>query len=201
MTDKDAIALLRGNPSDFAQSLCSQFDRHGRLSDKQWHWVIKLAGEAEVRAARATEPVATAEKLGNFADMVKLFSVASDNGLKFPKVQLEADADQPVVLARCGNGSKYPGAIRVTNGAGYNSPDNQYYGMINQQGSWLPGRDANPAVVNILRAFAADPAGVAAAYGIRTGNCCFCRRELSDERSTSVGYGPICADKYGLAWG
>jgi hypothetical protein len=26
-------------------------------------------------------------------------------------------------------------------------------------------------------------------------------RALSDDRSTAVGYGPICADHYGLPWG
>jgi len=34
-----------------------------------------------------------------------------------------------------------------------------------------------------------------------TGNCCFCRRELTDKRSTEVGYGPICADHFSLPWG
>ena len=31
--------------------------------------------------------------------------------------------------------------------------------------------------------------------------CCFCNRALEDERSTAVGYGPICAGHFGLAWG
>lgn len=48
---------------------------------------------------------------------------------------------------------------------------------------------------------AVDPEGTAAAYGHLTGACCFCRRALSDERSVSVGYGPVCADHFGLAWG
>ncbi len=28
-----------------------------------------------------------------------------------------------------------------------------------------------------------------------------CGLDLTDERSTSAGYGPICAGKYGLPWG
>ena len=41
----------------------------------------------------------------------------------------------------------------------------------------------------------------AAAFGHLTGNCVFCDRELTDERSISVGYGPVCAKNHGLPWG
>lgn len=35
-----------------------------------------------------------------------------------------------------------------------------------------------------------------------TYHCCvYCSRGLNDSRSETVGYGPICADKYGLPWG
>jgi hypothetical protein len=42
---------------------------------------------------------------------------------------------------------------------------------------------------------------VAAEHGHKTGNCCFCSRPLNDARSTEVGYGPVCADKWELPWG
>lgn len=44
----------------------------------------------------------------------------------------------------------------------------------------------------------------AARFGHEHARCVFCSRNLSDEkdgRSVDVGYGPICADKYGLPWG
>src|SRR6185436_1560785 len=41
----------------------------------------------------------------------------------------------------------------------------------------------------------------AVAHGHTTGNCSFCARDLTDPRSTSVGYGPICAQHFGLPWG
>lgn len=34
-----------------------------------------------------------------------------------------------------------------------------------------------------------------------TGHCCFCSLPLTDERSTAVGYGKVCADHFGLSWG
>lgn len=41
----------------------------------------------------------------------------------------------------------------------------------------------------------------AAQFGALTGACVFCSRRLTDERSVTVGYGPVCADKAGLPWG
>lgn len=41
----------------------------------------------------------------------------------------------------------------------------------------------------------------AARFGQVTGICVFCSRKLTDERSITVGYGPVCADREGLPWG
>lgn len=53
----------------------------------------------------------------------------------------------------------------------------------------------------IARNLTADEA---ARFGHQHHRCVFCSRKLSDEtdgRSVDVGYGPICADRYGLPWG
>jgi hypothetical protein len=44
-------------------------------------------------------------------------------------------------------------------------------------------------------------AAEAASFGHSTGKCVFCRQKLTDGRSTSVGYGPTCAENNGLPWG
>lgn len=62
-------------------------------------------------------------------------------------------------------------------------------------------KHACEALPQFLETFAKAPAQVAADYGHRTGRCCFCQRDLSDKRSVDVGYGPICAEKWGLPWG
>jgi len=41
----------------------------------------------------------------------------------------------------------------------------------------------------------------AVAFSLVGNNCCFCGRDLDTAESISMGYGPICADKYGLPWG
>lgn len=52
-----------------------------------------------------------------------------------------------------------------------------------------------------LRKFAADPAGYAASYGKQSSNCCFCGTTITSNDSLAVGYGPICAERWGLPWG
>ena len=80
-----------------------------------------------------------------------------------------------------------------------------WYGRIDASGKFdLSAKiDAHTAsaITALLVNFAANPAKVASAYGKQTGSCCFCARELTDDRSVRVGYGPICADKFSLPWG
>ena len=49
-----------------------------------------------------------------------------------------------------------------------------------------------------LTKIAADPAGEARLYGMRTGTCACCGRELTDPNSIEAGIGPICAENWGL---
>jgi hypothetical protein len=72
---------------------------------------------------------------------------------------------------------------------------------VNRDGTFTPGRDATPLVGKVLSEMANDPAGFAARYGKKSGRCCFCNAELTDERSTTVGYGKICAVHWGLPCG
>jgi hypothetical protein len=44
-------------------------------------------------------------------------------------------------------------------------------------------------------------ARIASEYGHATGVCMFCARDLTDERSIEVGYGPVCAGHHDLPWG
>ena len=51
-----------------------------------------------------------------------------------------------------------------------------------------------------LRTIAADPTAAAVKHGKVSGCCCFCARPLTDAGSVEHGYGPTCAEKYGLPW-
>jgi len=190
---RNALPKLSARSQEFAESLLMQAADRG-LTEKQMFWVRKLC-----------EPVADTAKanLGDFSRVLGLFATASDAGLKHPKVRLQLNDGSPIVLAVAGSNSKYAGQINVTDGKPFGS--NVWYGRVNSEGQFMlsPKIAANTAacVTALLVNFATNPAGVASAYGHATGNCCFCAKTLTDQRSVSVGYGPICADKYALPWG
>jgi hypothetical protein len=151
-----------------------------------------------------TAPRAAAPKveIGSLDGILQLFNLAA-NHLKFPAVVLNVPGyADGVRVSRAGQRAKLPGTLNVTNGA---KDDSEYgrtwFGRVTLDGQFSPSRDATPAIAEALKAFAADPAKVASEYGRLTGICCFCRKALTDERSTAVGYGKICAGHYGLPWG
>ena len=45
-----------------------------------------------------------------------------------------------------------------------------------------------------------NPISESSLHGKEYGRCCFCNRELDNEGSIFHGYGPICAEKWGLPW-
>jgi hypothetical protein len=188
MTDVQALqaALPLLNPKDvsFASSLIAQATKRP-LSEKQMFWVKKLT-------EKATRPIAQREtvEIGDFTGISKLFEKAKAH-LKFPKITISG-----LTLKVAGERARVPGSVNVLQGE-------DWLGRILQDGQFekSPRTTVEDRIVDALKAFAADPAKVAGEHGRLTGNCCFCRKELTDKRSTDVGYGPICAAHYDLPWG
>ena len=153
---------------------------------------LMVAGFEVLDAAPKAAAKAT-PKGSSVARIAAMFAKASDK-LKAPKVIFGSDAGK-VVLSQSKN-PKWAGTIFVGNGV-FRGP--QYGRIVN--GEYLRGEDASQEIVDAILAFDADPKGVAKAYAKRVGSCSFCSRELVDPRSLAVGYGPICADHYGLPHG
>jgi hypothetical protein len=197
----EAVQIVRENPSTpFARDLVAAFDRYGdRINGSKRAWLIVIAQQIVDRRQRAAEPRPVERITEDFAGLTVILTKARESGKKFPKIALRTAAGTPVVLSLAGERSKSPGSVQVTDGGKFG--DNVWYGRVEPSGAWIGGRDASPDVLELLRAFAADPQGVATAYGRETGECCFCQAELTDERSVLQGYGPICAQRYSLPWG
>lgn len=156
------------------------------LSEKQLAWVHVLVCEHEAPKVE-TETVSLAE-------IRRVLIQARDNGLKRPSIRFDG-----LKLSLSGDQSSRPGTVFISDGRPYGS--STPFGRIELNGELTRFGAMTDETLQLLLAFNADPAVVGASYGRRTGNCCFCSRELSKAESLAVGYGPICAGKYGLPWG
>jgi Family of unknown function (DUF6011) len=198
----DMVQLLtlnmhRLSPKDqkFAQSLLDALKKYHGLTPSQEHWLGVMAQKA---CSAHPEIEKNVEHVSSFAGVYALFTKAKEK-LKWPKINLMIDAG-PLLLALAGAKSKVPNVINVTDGAPFGS--NKWYGRVYPDGKWEQGNQSYPEmgqVRKMLEELAAEPAKVAVMYGKLTGRCCFCNRALSDEKSTAVGYGPICAEHFGLS--
>lgn len=154
----------------------------------------RLVKFAAVEAAKPA-PVQHAAASPLFA----ILKTAQGNGLQFPKLRFEPADGQQLVVSVAGPTSRAPGTLNLTDGKPFGQ--NQWFGRVNLDGSILQSKSWQPWVGEILEGFAKDPAGFAGAYGKKTGRCCFCSRELTTPESLHVGYGNVCAEKFGLPWG
>jgi hypothetical protein len=191
-TLKSVFHKLGISDQNFANSLIDGFDRYGRVSEKQLYWVNVL-----IQRANGAKPMASTE-LVSVVEIKNLFAKASKS-LKRMKVRLKTTFNQNVVFTIAGERSKYAGQVMITDGGPFG--DNKYFGKIDMEGNLLKTNQCDDNVLSLIKEFANDPAETAGKYGRLTGNCCFCMRGLEDERSVSVGYGPVCANHYGLPWG
>lgn len=196
------LPVLKSGDAKFAADLIASYKKYGGLTPKQEPWIVKLIARAEAPAPVFSAPLAApaAVSVGGFEGVVALFLKAKEH-LKFPKVRLSLDG-KAVVLSLNGPKSKNPGHITVNGEGQY--PNRTFYGRVSPEGQFFAGH-IDPAVksalVVLLTQFASHPARVAKEHGKLTGNCCFCNKVLGlgeDKRSVLVGFGPVCAEHYGL---
>lgn len=173
-------AALIAEGSDFARSLAASLQQYGRLSDKQMYW-----------AQRLTAPKPPAESLA-FDAVVALIDRARERGAK--RIALRF-GDIEVKYA---TGGKNAGGLWITDGQPFGA--NRLYGSVAADSRTLVLRREAAQVFDALRDIAADPTAAAVKHGRVSGCCCFCNRPLTDAGSIQHGYGPTCAEKYGLPW-
>jgi len=155
--------------------------------------------------AIAAAPVAPREtvEVGDLGNVVQMFARAAGH-LRFPSIVLDGFR-----VSIAGARAAQPGSLTVTAiDKVFNSfrgrDERPWFGRVSLAGVFEAGRNAPDGLADKLRRFSADPAGEAAAHGHLTGRCCFCNKRLGegqDQRSVAVGYGPDCADHFGLPWG
>jgi hypothetical protein len=154
-----------------------------------WFWLVKSIQEAQACGRYDVE---------FFGDLL-LFAIGM--GLKRPMIRLH------------NNGRRYKlylsqrGTLCIKTGAlipNTHDPigDEEYLGCI-WQGKFLASKDRTPLPVDreFLDNLTADPVKFMADRSKDMCRCCYCGRALEDQRSKAVGYGPDCAEHWGLPWG
>jgi len=118
-------------------------------------------------------------------------TAAKARGLKAPKARFLAPHGGELRLSMAGHGSRYPGAVQVKINDGW-------IGRIGADNVVAGPLVEDAAVLAALDTIAANPAAAAKAYGALMGRCSFCDKPLTDAGSIAVGYGPVCAARWGL---
>jgi hypothetical protein len=155
--------------------------KHANLSDCQAAQALAAVAVAASAVAPAPRPVVS------LSGLVAFLKAARERGLKFPKTRFAAPGNGELLLSLAGDDSRNPGSVYV-------KLNGEYVGKVTREGAAY-GVDA---LLPTLQAIEADPAAAGAAYGALTGRCSFCGLGLTDEGSVEVGYGPVCASRYGL---
>lgn len=184
-TDGEAIKRLTMyvNSKEIQNSFAERLLSITGISDKQYSpdqltWIHKLVIDYETKLEKPKEEVI------RFPRIAELMNKAAEN-LKYPKIQIT----QALKLSRSQNG-----VIFVID-------HNSTAGRIHPKDGLHKGNRFTDEILIALQKFETNPLDEARAFGIKFSFCCFCRRELTTEESVLAGYGPICADRFGLPWG
>lgn len=187
---KQNISKLSQSSQAFASDLVRRQESGQQLSYSQMEWLEKMY----MRATAAPAPVVKNEAL-NLLGVVKLLQTAAQH-LKQPKVRVGYNGTK-YVLSLAGARSKFPGSVNVTTVGSFT--ERTWFGRIHTDGMWEASRNSDAKLLELLQHLATDATGAAKAYGQRYNHCCFCGLELIDARSVNAGFGPICAEHYGLS--
>lgn len=169
----------------FVASLLAARKQWGKWSQKQGEWAHKLC--LDHKAANAQK-----------ADQTNL------SGIEFP--QLIAFLSRPTKLKRIkltfvhGDGEVSIKKASTDEKGFWIAKNGKLVGQLRRDGK-LSDRGITPDIACLLDEMEVNPQAVAAGHGKKTGCCCFCGLDLTDDRSVSAGYGPICAGHYNLPWG
>jgi len=181
----DIYLFLEANASwsSFCADLLVSGIKYGSLTERQEGAIRGMMAKmaAKARAEKKDAPVADLSRL------VALFDKAREKGLKSPKILLAKYR-----ITRAKDSSKNAGYL-------YIKIDGEYAGKVSPEGV-CTGRGLSAEVVADLQDVVDYLGDTAKAHGHTHKNCCFCAKGLDTKASQFAGYGPVCAEKYGLEW-
>lgn len=149
----------------------------------------KADGEKLKKLTAAINPVPF--NLRKFPNIAKLFLYSKQvASLAYPKITYQLSANAPAITFYYNNnhaciqakvGGKLIATIRANGQEDVRWPIKEVY-------------------IPMLEQIEKDPIAAATLSGKLTSCCSFCSKQLTDERSVVLGYGPVCAEHWGLPW-
>ena len=121
-----------------------------------------------------------------YAEIFTLFNRAAET-LRYPAINFTSKDGHKIRIYRATKGYI---AIKV---------DGEYVGKLVSADAQIilySAKELLPEIDVLL----SNPISESALQGKEYGRCCFCTRRLDNEGSIFHGYGPICAEKWGLPW-
>jgi hypothetical protein len=161
------------------------------ISKLSVHANLNDCAQAKADAAAKAAASGPAPKLLGLDGIVTFITAAKERGLKFPKARFLAPGNFEMRLYIAGPQSKNVGGINV-------KIDRDWLGVVLPDGTVKGSLKSETAILETLKRIASDPAKAASEYGALMGRCSFCNLPLTDAGSVEVGYGPICASRFGL---
>lgn len=200
LTDAEAATICDRIPADhpargYTQVLVADLRRYRSLFDAKRYWLHEHA-HRQLERERPSYPTPS----GALPRITAFLTPVSDKLASGARVTF-ASGDLTVTIKRAEADSRNPGSFYVRGLTGFGTYGSVYMGRIAADGAFFPTAECGPPVMALLDEFEADPAEYAAAYGRRTGRCCFCDAPLDDPVSMGMGYGPTCARHYRLPHG
>jgi hypothetical protein len=183
----EQVAWIASQNGDFVQSLYSQFQKSGVLSEKQVACIVRGMDPKQPDTKGAKAPQARFKLGGDGLDKLEqAFAKVKSGGAKKPKLIIDGLVFKPAPMS-----GKNPNAIYVVR-----KDDSAYLGKISD-GTLLPVQGVPVELALKIADICADPFGYAVNHGLMTGECSCCGKTLSDPKSIAAGIGPVCAKKWG----
>ena len=167
---------------EFCESLVEYIRKNGALSDKQLAALLRIK-EAKGNSCAKVKPTPTA-----IVDLTVIKDKLLLADAKNLKAKIIAGDGYKFTLAP--SSGKNPNCVYVA----FNG---EYLGKINSDGEFFGYKVAKEHLDNI-QAIAQNPLQEVKAYGLKSGRCGCCSRQLTNKESIKLGIGPICRENYGL---
>lgn len=181
-----------GKWNDICRDIKGKVEKYGDLHQGTLDMLARSAArDAEREERRAQERAARVSNAATIdaSKIAEAFRRGAEAGIKRLVLRFNG--------LRIVEAKKYPGTLYVTSSLRTDRDGKfAYLGKITD-GKFIASRDCTPEEQAKVILVASDPANAAKVYGLETGECCVCGRELTNKESVETGIGPICSGRLG----